>query len=628
MEWHFVKYRPDETIRDPIVGEFFSTEAIENPAQALVREGIQNALDALDKQNAKSVRVRIYCGKLKAKSESAFWLSGAWEHYLAPKNGLGNLPEKDTELLFLVFEDFGTTGLKGNIEQAFDDPDKKNPFFYFFRAEGRSGKSEQDRGRWGVGKYVFLRASRVSTLLALTIRSDDKKRFLMGRSILKSRWVNKEYYSPDGYLGLRDGSEKPILPVSDDKTLDRFCSDFNLKRSNEAGLSIVVPYIENDITVDNIQKAVVKDYFYPILKGDLTVTVESDGFVSEINSSTIKSLFSDADWEGFSSIVQLAEWALSEGVDPYKLNPCNDKRPVWSNDLIPTDILLKMRAQFERGEFLPVKVTLNIRQKNDTGIPSYFMIYLKQGKNDDGRPLFIREGIIVSDVKVRRTRGVFSLVVIEDKPLATLLGDSENPAHTQWQKDSSNFRNKYVYGKSYIEFVTNAVSDIVSALSAKEDEIDPNLVLDIFSLPAEEDEVAKREDKQKDKKSGTETDKEILDLPSREKKFEIEQIEGGFQLKAGKAKLKPPARIEVYVAYDVRKGNPLTKYDLSDFRLDQAPIKIKKPSKGLRLTRIHQNSIIADVTKDDFELLVTGFDQNRDLYVKVIVSEGEDDKKI
>jgi len=628
MEWHFVKYRPDETTRDPIVGEFFSTEAIENPAQALVREGIQNALDALDRKNEKTVRVRMYCGKLKAKSDAAYWLNGAWEHYLAPKNGLGNLPDKDTELLYLVFEDFGTTGLQGNIEQAFDDPDKKNPFFYFFRAEGRSGKSEQDRGRWGVGKYVFHRASRISTLLALTIRSDDKKRFLMGRSILKSRWVNEEYYSPDGYLGLRDGSEKPILPVSDDKILDRFCSDFNLKRSDESGLSIVVPYIENDITVDNIQKAVVKDYFYPILKGDLTVTVESDDFVREINSSTIKSLFLDADWEGLSSIVQLAEWSLSEGLEHYELKPCNDKRPVWSNDLIPTDILPKMRAQFEQGEFLSVKATLNIRQKNDTEIPSHFMIYLKQGKNDDGRPLFIREGIIVSDIKVRRTRGVVSLVVIEDKPLATLLGDSENPAHTQWQKDSSNFRNKYVYGKSYIEFVINAVSDIVSALSAQEDEIDPNLVLDIFSLPAEEDEAAKREDKQKDEKPGTETNKTTLDLPSRETKFELEQIIGGFQLKAGKAKLIPPAKIEILVAYDVRKGNPLKKYDSSDFRLDQMPIKIKKPSKGLILTRIHQNSITADVTKDDFELLVTGFDQNRDLYVKVIVSEGEYDKKI
>lgn len=62
MKWHFVKYRPDETTRDPIVGEFFSTDAIENPAQALVREGIQNTLDA---GRERPVHVRVYCGCLK-----------------------------------------------------------------------------------------------------------------------------------------------------------------------------------------------------------------------------------------------------------------------------------------------------------------------------------------------------------------------------------------------------------------------------------------------------------------------------------------------------------------------------------------------------------------------------------
>ncbi|MEO8358019.1 MAG: hypothetical protein ABI621_19105, partial [Chloroflexota bacterium] len=391
MEWHFVKYRPDETTRDPIVGEFFSTDAIENPAQALVREGIQNALDAC---NEKPVHVRIYCGNLTKKSQVSYWLNGAWEHYSAPKNGLGNLPEKESELSFLVFEDFGTTGLQGNVEQAFDNPDTKNSFFYFFRAEGRSGKSEQDRGRWGVGKYVFPRASRISTLFALTVRADDKKRFLMGRSILKSRWVNNEYYSPDGYLGIKDGNDKPILPVSENEVLDRFCSDFNLRRNGESGLSIVVPYTENDITVDNIHKAVMEDYFYPILKGDLTVTIESGENVIEINSATLKSLSLAMGLDNFSSIVQLAEWSLNQENGHYELNPCNGKRPVWSNDLIPADILPKIRSRFDNGEFLSVKAMLNIRQKDDTEIPSHFMIYLKQGKND-GRPLFIREGIII-----------------------------------------------------------------------------------------------------------------------------------------------------------------------------------------------------------------------------------------
>jgi hypothetical protein len=57
MKWSFRKMSRGETTRDPIIGEFFSTEAIENPAEALVREGIQNALDA---KTGQAIRVRIF----------------------------------------------------------------------------------------------------------------------------------------------------------------------------------------------------------------------------------------------------------------------------------------------------------------------------------------------------------------------------------------------------------------------------------------------------------------------------------------------------------------------------------------------------------------------------------------
>ncbi len=46
MVWFFREQAAGEITRDPIIGEFFATEAIDNPAEALVREGIQNALDA------------------------------------------------------------------------------------------------------------------------------------------------------------------------------------------------------------------------------------------------------------------------------------------------------------------------------------------------------------------------------------------------------------------------------------------------------------------------------------------------------------------------------------------------------------------------------------------------------
>ncbi len=44
MNWHYRVKAPAEKVRDPIQGEFFSTEAIKNPADALVREALQNAI--------------------------------------------------------------------------------------------------------------------------------------------------------------------------------------------------------------------------------------------------------------------------------------------------------------------------------------------------------------------------------------------------------------------------------------------------------------------------------------------------------------------------------------------------------------------------------------------------------
>ena len=155
MSWHFRPLAIGEKTREPIQGEFFSTEAIRNPTEALVREGIQNSLDA---GTETPIKIRLFLSSgnnAVPASRVAPWLQGAWQHLHATGNGLREPPSETSSCPFLVFEDFGTRGLQGDVNQAFDDSGAKNHFFYFFRAEGRSGKSELDRGRWGIGKHRF-----------------------------------------------------------------------------------------------------------------------------------------------------------------------------------------------------------------------------------------------------------------------------------------------------------------------------------------------------------------------------------------------------------------------------------------------------------------------------------------
>ncbi len=79
------------------------------------------------------------------------------------------------------------------------------------------------------------------------------------------------------------------------------------------------------------------------------------------------------------------------------------------------------------------------------------------------------------------------------------------------------------------------------------------------------------------------------------------------------------------MAYSIRSGNPLKKWNKADFEVDRAPITIGSDLKGITPLSRTANQIEAQVTEPDFLLSVTGFDENRDLFVKVTVPQEESD---
>ena len=72
---------------------------------------------------------------------------------------------------------------------------------------------------------------------------------------------------PDGWFGVRDAQTPGlILPVRDDAGfIAKFKSDFGVSRHNQNGLSVIVPWLSQDVTVSEIVKAVLSGYFHPIL---------------------------------------------------------------------------------------------------------------------------------------------------------------------------------------------------------------------------------------------------------------------------------------------------------------------------------------------------------------------------
>ena len=110
-EWHFNELRPGNKDRQPTQGEFFATDAISSVAEALVRESVQNSLDAGIESSGKPVRVRFYLGTGEhalPASEARKYFRDGWKHFTADGNGLDDVPETGMSCPFLVVEDFET----------------------------------------------------------------------------------------------------------------------------------------------------------------------------------------------------------------------------------------------------------------------------------------------------------------------------------------------------------------------------------------------------------------------------------------------------------------------------------------------------------------------------------------
>ena len=630
-EWHFNELQPGNKDRQPTLGEFFATDAISSVAEALVRESVQNSLDAGIKSSGKPVRVRFYLATgedaLPAKEARSYFQDG-WAHFAAKGNGLDDVPEPNAPCPFLVVEDFETTGLTGNVNQWQHIPDEKNPFYYFFRTEGRSGKGEKDRGRWGIGKYVFPRSSRINAFLAVTVRADDQKRLLMGQAVLKSHAIRKKHFMPDGDYGRLNGSGL-VLPVSERGFIEKFSKAFRLKRSNEAGLSVVIPWVDEEITKQTLLRAVIEDYFFPILAGDLCVTVATGDSEVEVTKDSLATT-SQAIGEDFAKkmlpLLQLANWSREHATTEFvRLKPANPDRPKWESTLIPPELVTGLRERFRAGEKLAIEVPLTVRERGVPDQESFFQIYLVNDGGDDCDPVFIRDGIIISDVKSKRIQGVRSLVVVEHSAMAKLLGDSENPAHTQWQKDREHFRYKYPYGKSYIDFVTQSVAMFVRYLSESDEKPDKDLLREIFSIPKKPESAGPKEKSKPRKRNKGEVVKPDPKVETKKKRYTLSKVASGFTISKGPPGSAIPAELEIAVAYDRRRGSALRKYSPSDFKMSEPPISVEV--EGASITENQLNRLAVKVTQPDFLVKVTGFDENRDLFVDVDAKEASNDSQ-
>jgi hypothetical protein len=630
--WFFRPKEAAEKIRNPIQGEFFATDAIDGPAQALVRESVQNSLDARSGAAPVSVRITLCVGENALLGPAVAELFGhAWPHYEAKGNGLLHPPKAGSPCPYLLIEDFGTKGLTGDPTQSDPNtnPDIKNPFFLFFRAEGLSAKSGTELGRWGIGKFVFPRSSLISTHFGLTVRYDDKRRLLLGAATLKAHRIAGQdvMFSPDGLFGVprHDGF---VLPIEDDVKIRKICGLFGVTRETEPGLSVVVPFVDPEITFEKLLVAATKDYFLPILNGRLEITIKAGPTIIRLAADTLDQMVATHRAllnEGMVTLIALARSAAATGNEEWiRLQESDAERAMrWSDSLLAPEQVNAIRSRLASHMPVSIRVPVTVRSRRDGNLASSFDIHLLADATCNGRPLFIREGLIIADVRGRRAREIRSLVIIDDKSLAAMLGDSENPAHTQWQKDSSNFKGRYIYGPAMIAFVAESVSALLAIVNRQTDAADAALTVDFFSIqPPVVDEPNSEEaaTPKRKRKPGDEASSDEVQIDPKPTRLRIIRTEGGFSVLPGSSPPTPPYLIEVRCAYDTRAGNPLKKWHSADFTLGPSGIPVVCHGDAA-VFEARDNLVILKVKGAEYAVHLVGFDVNRDVYVRAEVHE-------
>lgn len=600
MEWLFRCISPDEVERDITSREQFDTD--ETRIQAtLIRESHQNSLDARPEGSTNSVRTRVRFFE-PSNDEDYFeaLFKGLNDHLSSSGVDASSIDFRKPR--FLLIEDFGTTGLTG----AWDKKDKL-AFSDFWRREGKSHKGGTSNGRWGLGKLVFSSASQIRTFFGLTIRADDPtNELLMGEAVLATHEIGEETFTPYGFYA-NVGPHGIQVPELQGPALKKFKDAVGVQRNDEAGFSVIIPYPLKELNTMSLIQGVIGNYFYPILTGELEVEIQGE----LISADTFDAV----------AVKYAAGNLLNSDLIAFirNIHSARDQEPDvtlgsgWAQGIeaaLDAQTLEDLRKRFaEDGKFVHVRAPIVLKPKEGGSQTTYFDLFLQKAPESVvGTSLFIRSTITVpQESKGFPATDTFAALLARDRPIATFLGDAENPAHTQWSLTAEKLREKWKAGPVRLGEVRKSLRELYKALAQLEERKEPDALIDFFSI----------EDTAPGKKAAP---KIVVKVPipvitPQEKTYRIARRTGGFAVRPGKSLSQDmlPMTLRVRTAYDVFKGNPLKRYDPLDFQLNSSQIKVVP--KGANCTFPAPNYMSIEVTDTNFSVEVEGFDENRDLFI-------------
>lgn len=611
--WKFSEVHRDAKLRDPMQEAFFDDSDDLTDVLSLVRESIQNSIDARVDASAPVV-VKFTLGHFDPQSDPyAKYFEGLKAH-LASARGHVMAETLNSKGTFLSIEDFNTGGLGGYTVNRMPDANEKadSNFFYFVHAEGSTNKGDGKRGKWGIGKVVFPKVSKIKSffLVSNRLQSGQKELVALGQAILKSHSIDGVNFQPDGWFASFDASEG--YRELDLAESDALMKDWKLKRGEELGLSITIPFVTETITSDSILRSVIEQYFIAIIKGDLICEIEDpSGDFKSVNSDTIAFLSSamkiddDSSARDFSQRIALALEGQKGSLPTFRARPVTASS-VGEGIVIDDAHRAEIKGWFDDETPFRVIVPVETPVSNRAEMAeSSFELLIVRTPGLLNPVTFSREGILVPGRRVTLLKNALCLVLIEGGALADLLGLSEGPAHESWSEKAEKFREafpKTSKAAQYIHLVRRNAVNFVKSLQVIDNELDANLLSAFFRMS-----------KSKPSGKSTATVDGRIELEPSEEFSTVSIVRGGFRLASSTKTVPIGSVISLRTGYGVLRGNPFTRWSSEDYSMENLAIDVS----NISLITAVGNQISFRVNSDNWSLSVTGFDPLRNIEIDV-----------
>lgn len=597
--WEFNKADPSSVQVEVTQRDQFNNDDV-GLAEALVREVIQNSSDA--DEGIEPVKVRFAIKTLEDNEAKIL------ESILAPLSphfdACGMYPQlgNGEPVRVLSIEDFNTRGLTGSFEEL----DKDN-FHNFWRAVGKSEKSGQNGGRWGLGKLVYSSSSKAKVFFGMTLRKDENVPSLMGQAVLANHRIGDTYYPTHGFWfdGRSENQLKLQLPVQNKMETDNFRKFSDLSRTSQSGLSIIIPHLVAGIDQDSIIAGVVNNYYFPILAGKLVVEVGD----TLINDET----FLDVADEVLSANSRIPFEFVKQISDAMKSPPAfvADKsigNAELDEKYFSEKKITEMKATFSSGNLVHLRVPVSLKLNTGSEKNSYIDLFLKAlPENESPFSLFARGPITLP--RERNFSGAVArgaMIAIDDDA-AEFLGDAENPAHTAWNSNAEKLAARWHRPKPVLAAIRHSLRALYGVIAEQAEIEDDEALIDFFSLVDKEQASSGKKKK---------VVKPKVKVDPREKAIGIKPRDGGFEISAGPgaAKWEFPRAVRVRLAYDMIGANPFKRFSRFDFDISKkSDVELTPINADIEV--VSPNTIKFMVHSPEFQLIAVGFDKRRDLVV-------------